>query len=182
MSEKLKGKNKGKHHSEESKLKISLARKGTLCGKDNPFYGKKHSEETLKIIGKKVSETNTGRCHSEETKLKMSLAAKGRKASDEAKFKMHLAKQGINHPNYGKKHSEETINKIKQNNASRRKVKMELEEKIILFDSVGDCSKYLKDNYDLSRGTVKTLLKTGKPLNTHYKRLSLLNGLILSYL
>ena len=61
---------KGKHHSEESKKKISKAAKGkpkteehkkrigkTLKGKytgeDNPFYGKQHTEEVKKRIGEK---------------------------------------------------------------------------------------------------------------------------------
>ena len=38
-------------HSEATKLKISQKKKGTKVGKDNPFYGKKHSIETRKLIG-----------------------------------------------------------------------------------------------------------------------------------
>lgn len=34
----------GKHHSEESKLKISNANKGVLCGENNPMYGKHHTD------------------------------------------------------------------------------------------------------------------------------------------
>lgn len=40
--------NKGKPWSDEIKKKFSLKRKGKQVGKDNPFYGKKHSEESLK--------------------------------------------------------------------------------------------------------------------------------------
>lgn len=36
----------GKHHSEETKKKLSCH----LCGEKNPFYGKKHTEETRRII------------------------------------------------------------------------------------------------------------------------------------
>ena len=45
---------KGTHLSEETKKKLSEARKGRFTGKDNPFYGKKHSQETIDKI-KKIS-------------------------------------------------------------------------------------------------------------------------------
>jgi len=38
----------GKHLTEETKQKLSLAQKGKFAGKDNPFYGKHHTEATLK--------------------------------------------------------------------------------------------------------------------------------------
>lgn len=37
---------KGRHHSEETKKKLSESRKGKCTGKDNPFYGRHHTEET----------------------------------------------------------------------------------------------------------------------------------------
>ena len=47
----------------------------------NPFYGKKHSEETLKIIGENSKKVHTGRKNTKETKKKMSISAKGTKNS-----------------------------------------------------------------------------------------------------
>lgn len=48
--------NIGIKHSEASKIKMSLNRKGKYSGKNNPFFGKKHSEETLnKLRGRKQS-------------------------------------------------------------------------------------------------------------------------------
>ena len=38
----------GKVVSLETRQKISLARKGKWAGKDNPFYGKRHTENTRK--------------------------------------------------------------------------------------------------------------------------------------
>jgi hypothetical protein len=84
----------GKHHSEETKKKLSIAHIGKnynspeyikklkeqfsgknnpmygkgylITGKNNPFYGKHHSKKTLE----KISKTNTGKFWSEERKQK----------------------------------------------------------------------------------------------------------------
>jgi len=71
MSELFSGENNpfyGKHHSEETKQKISENRKGKACGKNHPFYGKHWTEEEKTQIsnnrkskgGKKVRCLNTG--------------------------------------------------------------------------------------------------------------------------
>lgn len=59
---------------------------------------------------------------------------------------------------------------------------MELNDVLLEFNSIGECSDYLKNNYTLSCGTVKTLLKTEKTFNSNYKRLKPLNSLILKYI
>ncbi len=64
-----KGKNNpmyGKHHSEKTRQKMSMNRKDTF-GENNPMYGKHHSEETKK----KWSKIRTGKKHTEEEKIKM---------------------------------------------------------------------------------------------------------------
>lgn len=58
----------GKHHTEESKQKISKSRTGKRVGTDHPFYGKTRSQETKQKIsqnrrskcGKQVRCINTG--------------------------------------------------------------------------------------------------------------------------
>ena len=53
MSNKFSGENNpfyGKHHTEETKKKISEARKGKTQGENHPFYGKHHSQESLNKI------------------------------------------------------------------------------------------------------------------------------------
>lgn len=71
MSKLMSGENNpfyGKHHTEESKEKISKNRKGKCAGEEHPFYGKHHTEESLKKMsenrkgkgGKKVLCINTG--------------------------------------------------------------------------------------------------------------------------
>ena len=58
----------GKHHTEESKKKVSEANKGNKY-----WLGKHHTAETKK----KLSEIHKGMRHSEESKKKMSEASKG---------------------------------------------------------------------------------------------------------
>ncbi len=76
------------------KLKLlSEINKEKNKGENNPFYGKKHSEETKKIISE-INKTHTGennhfygKNHTEESKEKIRQKAIGRKRSDEAKKK-----------------------------------------------------------------------------------------------
>ena len=67
---------KGKKHSDESKLKMSAAKKGER----HPNSGKKLSDET---------------------KLKMSAAKKGKRMSDESELKISAAKKGKRNPCFG---------------------------------------------------------------------------------
>ena len=85
--------NKGKHHSEETKRKISEAARNM-------------SEETRRKLSeaKKGKPTwNKGKCHSEETKRKISDAMKHHSVSDEAKRKIAEARKGKTPWNKGKK-------------------------------------------------------------------------------
>ena len=116
LAESMKGKNKGKVHSEETKLKMSNARKGFEFSEDAKIkmsishLGKTLSKETRDKISvatkgvprkkasdetkRKLSEFHKNRkrsLHSEETKLKMSNAKKGRKLSEEHKKKLSEA-------------------------------------------------------------------------------------------
>ena len=59
--------NLGKHHTEESRKKMSESRKGKLCGDKNPMYGRFGEKNTF--YGKK---------HTEEQKKKWSESRKGR--------------------------------------------------------------------------------------------------------
>jgi hypothetical protein len=72
------GVTKGNVLSEERRKKCGLK------GKNNPFYGKKHTEETIAILRKKSSEFR----HSEETKSKMSEQRKGIPKSPEHRKKI----------------------------------------------------------------------------------------------
>lgn len=94
---KLAESHKGFKFAEDSKRKMSESRKGKRLGFENSFYGKHHSEETKlkirnKLLGKhyvfsdehknKIGESNKGkrlgRKESEETRKKLSEVHKGR--------------------------------------------------------------------------------------------------------
>lgn len=100
----------GKHHSEEAKRKMSESHKG-----------KPKSEEWKRKIG----EGNKGKIISEETRKKLSIANKGRPCSDEAKQKLSEANKGEKNGFYGKKHTEETRQKMKEAWARRKLCKQE---------------------------------------------------------
>lgn len=105
--------NKGKHHSEETRRKLSEVRKGkhfgshseetkkkiseSLKGHDDWNKGKHHSNETKKKISDAMKgrvPPNKGKHHSEEARRKMSKACKGRLLSEETKKKLSEAHKG----------------------------------------------------------------------------------------
>ena len=81
---------KGKHHSAETRKKISEGNKGKQAGEKHPMYGRHHSEDAKRRQGAAWK----GRCHTEESKKKMSEAQKGKPKSAEHKKKISEAKQG----------------------------------------------------------------------------------------
>ena len=104
MREHLRKMNTGKHLSEETKSKL----RAKNSGKNNAFYGKKHSEETKKHISDVIKtqyingrvgpmlgvhrygkdSPRYGAVLSDETKKKISDSVRGFKHTDEAKRKM----------------------------------------------------------------------------------------------
>jgi len=91
----------GKKHSEESKRKIKENHKN-VKGKNHPFYGKHHSKETKDIMRLLKIDKKLSIKH----KQNLSKSLKGREFSKE--HRENLRKIRI-----GKKNSEETIRKIK---------------------------------------------------------------------
>jgi len=125
--------------SAETRRKMSESRKGKRLGKDNPMFGKHHSEETRR----KMSEDRKGEKHpmygthpSEESRRKMSASHKGKQLgkdnpmfgkhptpwnrgiprTEEEKKKMSENRKGIRAWNKGKTgvYSEETMRKFSE--------------------------------------------------------------------
>lgn len=138
----------GKHHTEETKQKLSEASKGRV----SPMLGRHHTEESKKkmrensvqseqtkeILSNKAKERLKnpennpmyGKHHSEETKQKLRDANKGKPSpmlgkhhTEELKKKMSETRKGKysgeNNPMWGKHPSEETKNKIRESNKGK---------------------------------------------------------------
>lgn len=93
LSQKLSGENNpwyGRKHTEEELEKMSVNRKGKCAGNNNCWYGKKLSEET-KL---KISKSKIGKTASEETKIKQSEAHLGSK-NKSAKSVLQFSQDGI---------------------------------------------------------------------------------------
>jgi len=122
---------KGKPLSEETKIKISEARKGKPLSEEHrrklseAHKGKTRSEETKR----KISEAHKGKKISEASKIKLSEALKGKLLSEEHRRKMSEAHKGkilsdetrkkISEANKGKIYSEETRRKMSESNKNR---------------------------------------------------------------
>ena len=110
------------------------------CGNKNGMFGKTHSEE----VRKKLKE----RKYSEQTKEKMSLSAI-KKFEKRPDLKENLSKNaqlrtGEKNPFYGKKHSEETRQKIAEKNKGKVPTNA---IKIVINDK--EYSSYHEASYDL---------------------------------
>lgn len=95
-------------HSEETKQKMK-ENHADFSGKNHPWYGKHHSEDTKLVLSKKAKERYKdgkhplkGLKHSEETRTKLSEIAKERFSVPE------------NNPFYNKHHTEETKNTLSE--------------------------------------------------------------------
>jgi len=159
----------GRIVSVETREKLSKAHKGKQIGENNPFYGKKHSEETKM----KMREAALNR--TDEWKMKIRTAVTGYKHSDQAKRNMSKAQQNrppvseetrrkLSIANTGKTHSEETKKKI---SIAKQNVSIETRRKI----SIGNKGKkYSEETKRKMRESAKnrppvskeTRLKLGK--------------------
>ena len=156
-SEDMKGEknpNYGKHHTEETRQKMSQASKGEnnpmygKRGKDSPMYGKQHTEETRR----KISQANKGEKHPMYGKRGKGTPRYGKHHTEETRNKLALANIGENNPMFGrtgeKSHlygrtlSEEHRNKIAIANGGKPFVAIK-DGKVKIFTSQHECSRVL---------------------------------------
>ena len=111
----------GKNFFSEKTIKM-LREKNT--GENNPFYGKKHSAETIE----KIKLANTGKIYSEETKQKISKSKMGHIVTDEMREKFRLNNINGVTGMKGKIHSEETKQKMSKAKIGKKKSKEHVEK------------------------------------------------------
>lgn len=111
-----------KHDAVSNREFYNLAAGGgawpVMIGKENPFYGKTHSLEVIKKIqkaniGKLAWNKGKTEIYSKESLQKMSEAKKGIPLTKDHKLNIKTSQFGEKHPMYGKKHKEESKEKIR---------------------------------------------------------------------
>jgi len=123
------GGNSLKFYSEDQLNNFKNKMSAILKGENNPFYGKQHTKETKQ----RISETKQGSCYSDEFKQKCSnrmignTINIGRKHSKETIDNKREIFSGEGNPMYGKKHSEETLNKISKRIRKSKELKFTCE-------------------------------------------------------
>lgn len=110
-----------------------------MTGSNNPFYGKKHSEET--ILKNKISHLKENL--STETRLKMSNSQKGKKLSEETKKKLSAFLKG-NTYTLGSKASEKTRQMMRESHAKINPIKCPHCE--MISKQRGNMNRYHFDN------------------------------------
>ena len=112
----------------------------------------------------------------------------GDKILDELKEKNYLGK---NNPNFNNKWTKEQKSSLSGKNngmfgkpsPTRRKCVLIMPNgESVYFNFVGEAYKYFKENFGLSMGKVKELLKTGEPYKTHYSKYKHLEGMTMKYI
>lgn len=107
------GGSQNKHMSEASRKKMSESKKGMYAGEKNPMYGVhlKHTDEWKR----EMSERNSGKGNP--------MYGVHLKTSEEQKRRASVRFAGEGNPFYGKKHTEETMQKMRKNNKAQKPVR-----------------------------------------------------------
>lgn len=134
------GSTRGYKFTDDQRKHISDALKGKYAGSANPFYGKRHTEETKKILSGKAK----GRITSAETKQKM------RDSSP------HLS--GEQHPMWNRKHGEDAKRKMVASSA-RAKINLEIAEEIRIAHTEGETQAELARRHGITAGAVWKIIK-----------------------
>jgi hypothetical protein len=138
--------------TQEHRDKLSKALKGKkgLFGKDNPFFGKKHTKESM--------------IKKSETIIKKGISFKGENNPNFGKKHSLEYKQKLRELRLGKKHSKETIEKIKQWGKGRPK-SQEWKDKVSGKNNCWYGKGYLMSGEQNNNAKKCILIETGKEYN-----------------
>lgn len=139
---------KGVFFSNKRKKEIS----NRIKGKGNPFYGKKHSIETIQKfkyiaqnrlpeIYNKIALANSNKIIPKEVRIKISNSTKGQKNHFYGKNHTKQSKKKISIKAVGRILSDELKNKISLNTPKSQKLYKLIDNKIIEYNSIRDASK-----------------------------------------
>ena len=134
-------------------------------GEANPMYGKKMSEETRR----KLSEMRKGKSFSQEHKDNLRKAIAhinlGRHASEETRKKLSIINAGVNNSFYGKHHTEETKQQLRQSQPCKKILFLSLDNQIIdVYDSMRVAAKM----QNISRTKIKDRCENGYKVGDPY--------------
>ena len=140
--------------SEETKNKISISR----SGENNPNFGKQISEEHKN----KLLNSWKGRKHTQESKLKMSESKKGKSFTEEHRKKLSECKKGENHFLYGKKRSDEVVNKIVEKKSKNFSI-INPDGEVIYGKNIAE---FCREN-NLDKATICNMLNYKRGIKSH---------------
>jgi group I intron endonuclease len=147
---------KGRRHTEDSKKKMSDTKKS----KPIPWLnnGKERTEKHKSNLSKSLK----GRLS--EKKGKNYKEIYGKEKSDILKRKLSESHKGIylgkNHPMFGKKHSEEILNKIKEKRKQQKVLKIEQYNINGVLIKEWDSIKDILEKYNISRNNFNRIVKS----------------------
>ncbi len=123
--------------SDETKKKISAAKKGKFVGIDSPYWGQKYTEDRCKAI---------------------SNGLKGRKNSEESNKKNSESHMGEKNNFFGKKHTEETIKKMSEIKKGKKnpQTSLRMSKKVICLDTgiIYDSVKKASEQMGIKKGGI----------------------------
>jgi group I intron endonuclease len=159
-----------------NKIKVGLATKKRLSDpRNNPMYGKQHSEETKKLMSiSKIGERNVwfgktgkefplfGKSFSYEHKRKISEAMKGHSVTQATKNKISESCKGKVSPMKGKKLSMEARRKISEHHADFSGSNNPMYGSRFIWINNGESNKRLLINSDIPKGWFKGMIFKNK--------------------
>jgi len=146
---------KGRPHTEESRKKMSNNKKGKPIPWLNNGKGitEKHKNNISKSLKGRLS----------KKKGKNYIEIYGKEKSDIIRHRLSESHKGIylgeNHPMFGKKHSEETLNKIKEKRKQQKVLKIEQYDINGFLIKEWDFIKDILEKYNISRDSFNRIIK-----------------------